>query len=94
MAKTPILRAEGFNRRAGKFIDALYSALNGDTFIAVADISNETVAAEQPENLARTVNVLANMGYIEQGVDAEGRVTLRLTPSGVVQQSIRVKEEA
>lgn len=93
MARTPILRAEGFNRRAGKFIDALYSSLNGETFVAVQDISNETVAAEQPENTSRTVSVLSNMGYIETATDAEGRQTLRLTPAGVVQQSIRVKSE-
>jgi len=92
-AKTPTVRAEGFHRRAGRFITSLYSGLNGETYTAVPDIQNEMVQAEDAANLDRTVNILVSMGYVETGVDDQGRQTLRLTPSGVVQANLRVSEE-
>jgi len=93
MASTPTIRAEGFHRRAGRVITGIYASLNGETFTATADMANETVQAEDAANIERTVNILADMQYIEKGLDEQGRQTLRLTPSGVVQAQLRVSEE-
>lgn len=93
MANSVKVRSEGFPKRAAKFMTALYASLNGETFTPFDTIADPIVSGEEPDHVNTVIKVLSDMQYVETQTDENGRVSLRLTPSGVVQRSIRVKGE-
>lgn len=72
-----------FVKRVGRFMKALLTALNADTFTAVSAITDEAVSGETSEDVNRTIRVMEMQGHLEVTTDASGNKSLRLTPSGV-----------
>lgn len=82
-----------FAKRAGKFMRALFLALNGDTFTDVSAISSPDVADEDSVNVESTVKILSDMEYVEVARGENGETTLRLTPSGVIHAGNFIHED-
>lgn len=72
-----------FPKRAGRFMKALFLALNATTFTSIPTIADPLVSGEETANVDRTVKILSDMEYVEVQTDANGVKSLRLTPSGV-----------
>jgi len=71
-----------FPKRAGRFMSALFNALNETTFTPISAIQDPLVAGEEKVHVDSTVKILSDMQYIEVQTDANGAKSLRITPSG------------